>query len=217
MLGRRRGIGALAGKGMKMVTVDEVPWWKKCVGKLWSWKWRLLSAALILVAFDLVASDPKTSEFTVKLAHEVAWPLAVLSLLAYVYRAELQGLIGRICEFELLGIKARGVPRAAERDVERKAESETDQHRKMILQTYLGLSIDALRLLGTVLAVGLSQDLPLGMYRKPAFVEAKQELLDKGLVTRPGGLNYLPTFKGHEVFSEHLAAIRGALGGKAVG
>ena len=81
------------------------------------------AAVVLLVMYVLAARDAGTSEFAVKLTHELAWPLAAVALLAFVYAGELRRLIGGLKRFKLPGgIEAEVLGEEAQAQLDRKIQ-----------------------------------------------------------------------------------------------
>ncbi len=170
------------------------------------------AAVVLLVMYVLAARDAGTSEFAVKLTHELAWPLAAVALLAFVYAGELRRLIGGLKRFKLPGgIEAEVLGEEAQAQLDRKIqESGRNPERQNIYKICREMSPKARRLLANLLAAGVSRGLPLTMY--PArWNKAKSELLAKDLATREDGVNYRPTLRGHKVLSAYLEVIEPVL------
>jgi len=162
-----------------------------------------------------------SQEFITSMATALAWPLILLILVGYRYRRPLEELIGRVQQLEGIGISLKTGDKAYGDDqaqkLRKKLHSEsTDPATKEALERLLSLSVESLRLLGILAAVGTRQRLDLTVYTSrrlksaPAFRRAIGELLEQSLITREGRW-YRPTLQGIAVLKLHLENVEGEL------
>jgi hypothetical protein len=176
-----------------------------------------LCAAIFCIVWYFALWSSPSQEFITSMASALAWPVVLLILVGYRYRRPLEELIGRIQQFGGLGITVKTAAKAYDDDqaqelVKKLDSPDTDAKTKERLRKLLALSLDSLRLLGELAAVGTRQQLDLTLYtensrRAPAFREAIEQLLEQSLITRPGRW-YRPTLEGIEVLRLHLNTIQ---------
>jgi hypothetical protein len=180
-------------------------WWLGL--RAWLRTWWPISIVVVGVVLWFAKHDEKPSEFLIKLTHELAWPTLLFLLLGNYYRKPMSDLIGRVESFEGGGVKF-AVRREEERkQLEKRLHETSDPDEKEQIRTLLGLSYEAMQLLGNVVAVDRSRDLTLGRFRSPNFQRAREELLSDGLA-KPDGQYYRPTLKGVGVFGVHVRTLQ---------
>ena len=192
--------------GRHMCAIIRKAWGECCS----SWRtWGPIAIVVLVVGMVMwfAAHAENPSEFVVRLSHELAWPLLLLVLLGHYYRGSLTSVLKRIERLELPGLKASATLAEEKTTLIERLKKATDADEERRLSTLLGLSPAALRLLGTVVAIGRSYDLPLTRYKSPEFKQAKDELRSLNLVDLDGRC-YRPTLKGVEVFSEHVNMLK---------
>ena len=185
-------------------------WWPPLLAS-WRTCWPIaLLVTVVGVALWFAAHDDKLSEFVIKLTHELAWPLLLLVLLGYSYRESLNKVINRLLRFKLAGVELEAGAEAIHSEEQlylRSIFDKADQDDKKRIDTLLNLPPAALRLLGTLVAVGLTQNLDLGRYRGPRYEQGKRHLLESHLAVLDGHF-YRPTPDGVRVFSLYVDALK---------
>ncbi|NOX54980.1 MAG: hypothetical protein GXP27_11205 [Planctomycetes bacterium] len=166
---------------------------------------------VLLVAAGLVRLlDVQRGDHFVALIQALAWPTALCILLGYYFRKPLSDFLRRLERIVGPGVDVRASAAAPDAELQeilkRQQSSLATAEEQQEVATLLALPLPALRLLGTLVAVGLSQNLNLTLYRGPQFESAKRRLLDEGLA-RLDGQFYRPTLKGVRVFRHHVNAL----------
>jgi hypothetical protein len=176
--------------------------------------WRRIGSIVAVIGVGVLlwcaVHDQTLSEFAIKAIHELAWPMLLLVLLGYFYRDSLSKLLNRILRFKAAGVEFEAGPNAmppdeAESLRNRLPQASPDEQR--YIQTLLELSPAALRLLGALVAVGLSQNLNLERYKGRRYERGKQELRKLNLAAL-NARYYRPTLEGLGVFLVHVKALK---------
>ena len=174
--------------------------------------WGAIFAAVWYFALWSTASRT----FVESMANAFAWPIVLLILVGHRYRRPLAELIDRVLQIEAFGLSMKANSKAYDNDqakeLREKMESETEPAEKERLRKLLDLSVESLRLLGTLAAVGTRQRLNLTLYTNSrrrsaaAFRQAIEQLLEESLIT-DRGQHYQPTHEGIAVLKLHLDSI----------